>query len=306
MQQCLFQEGWWLDAVAPNAWRELRVESGGLVRARWNIVEKRRAGLRFIVLPPLTPWLGPMIDVGDATKVSRRLEVEKELTEALLEQLPQHDKLAVHCHSSISNALPFVWAGYEVTPRYTYVLDDIGDEEQIWNGLRENIRREIRKARRQVEVVSSEDLAECVHVIGKTFDRLHLPSPHKLEIMQRIDDACSKRSQREILLARDEQQRIHAAAYLVRDADATYYLAGGADPDLRTSGAHSLLMWEAIRRASVHTPRFDFAGSMLQGIERFFRAFGARQQQFFRIISMSRRMRVLWSGYQLARALTGR
>ena len=62
-----------------------------------------------------------------------------------------------------------------------------------------------------------------------------------------------------------------------------YDLMGGSDPSLRTSGAMSLLMWEAIKFAGQVTRRFDFEGSMLQPVERFFRAFGGRQVRFPRL-----------------------
>jgi hypothetical protein len=69
-------------------------------------------------------------------------------------------------------------------------------------------------------------------------------------------------------------------AYLVGDRRTTYYLMGGGDPQLRTSGAGSLLMWEAIRRARAVSQVFDFEGSMLRPVERFFRAFGGRQTPY--------------------------
>lgn len=58
---------------------------------------------------------------------------------------------------------------------------------------------------------------------------------------------------------------------------------GGSDPDLRNSGANSLCMWEAIKFASTATKAFDFEGSMIEPVERFFRAFGARQKPYFQI-----------------------
>lgn|GEM_PF-4541022 len=52
---------------------------------------------------------------------------------------------------------------------------------------------------------------------------------------------------------------------------------------LRTSGASSLLLWEAIRFALQVAERFDFEGSMFEPIERFFRGFGAVQKPYFQI-----------------------
>jgi hypothetical protein len=71
--------------------------------------------------------------------------------------------------------------------------------------------------------------------------------------------------------------------YVVWDPNAAFHLLSGGDPELRTSGAGSLLMWEAIMRARAVTDVFDFEGSMLEPVERFFRAFGARQTPYIHV-----------------------
>ena len=95
-----------------------------------------------------------------------------------------------------------------------------------------------------------------------------------------------------MLFARDEARRIHAVAWAVWDKHAAYYLLAGADPHLRNSGASSLLAWEALMRAREHTDVFDFHGSMLQPVERFFRAFGGRQTPYLSVTRMNPSFRV--------------
>ena len=90
-------------------------------------------------------------------------------------------------------------------------------------------------------------------------------------------------SARKLLCAVDEQGRVHAAAYFVYDENTCYYLIGGGDPELRNSGAASLLLWEGIRFASTVSRSFDFEGSMIEDIERFFRAFGGTPQVYYRV-----------------------
>src|SRR5262245_26720571 len=51
----------------------------------------------------------------------------------------------------------------------------------------------------------------------------------------------------------------------------------------------SLLIWEAIQFSAKVTKRFDFEGSMVESIERFFRAFGARQVPYFSVKKVSSR-----------------
>ena len=94
---------------------------------------------------------------------------------------------------------------------------------------------------------------------------------------------ASNAMREKILIAEDEQGRRHAGVYIVWDNTSAYYLMGGGDPDLRNSGATSLCMWEAIQFASTVTQRFDFEGSMMEPVEKFFRAFGATQTPYFSI-----------------------
>lgn len=56
---------------------------------------------------------------------------------------------------------------------------------------------------------------------------------------------------------------------------------GGSDPDLRSSAAISLCMWAAIKFASTVTKILDFEGSIMEPVERFFRAFCAKQTPYF-------------------------
>lgn len=120
-------------------------------------------------------------------------------------------------------------------------------------------------------------------VWAKSFARQGLKPPHSLARLERLDAACAARSTRATLFASDETDRVHAVAYVVWDERGAYYLLGGGDPGLRTSGASSLLVWESIMRALGATDVFDFEGSMLKPVERFFRGFGSRQTPYLHV-----------------------
>ena len=161
----------------------------------------------------------------------------------------------------------------------------ISDQQKLWNSFRENIRREIRKAERRYQLMVRTDLG--VHAFlqlnAQTFKRQGHNIPYSKNLVARLDDACVERHARRIFIAEDAQGRAHAGIYLVWDHNSAYYLMGGGDPELRTSGATSLCMWEAIKFASSVTKSFDFEGSMIEPIERFFRAFGAEQTPYFAV-----------------------
>jgi hypothetical protein len=200
----------------------------------------------------------------------------------------------------VPGVLPFLWAGYRAEVRYTYRLENLDSEDELWSGLAGNIRREIRKARTRVAVREDLGLDRLQQVWAKTFARQGLPPPEHA-LLERIEAACAPRDSRATLFAVDDADRVHAVAYLVWDGDVAYYLLGGGDPNLRTSGAASLLMWESILRARKVSRVFDFEGSMLQPVERFFRAFGSRQAPYLLVSRVNRTATAALAARGLAR-----
>lgn len=298
----IFQQPWWLDAVAAGRWGEATVERDGRVVARLPYAVRGRQRFRVLTMPPLSQTLGPAFERSDA-KPAHALGDELALLGQLEAALPPADGFVQQFSPTVLNALPFYWAGYRLELQYTYRLEGLGSEAVLWDGLRGNIRREIRKARTRVEVRDDIELDRFHAVWAKTFSRQGLAPPASLAQLDRLDAACAARGARALLSAQDERGRIHAVAFVVWDPHAAYYLLGGADPGLRTSGASSLLMWESIMRARAVTDVFDFEGSMLQPVERFFRAFGSRQTPFLRVSRWSPRGRAALAARSGLRAL---
>ncbi len=281
-QGSIFSQGWWLDTVAPGAWDSVEIERDGVVIARLPYISKQgRLGLH-IGMPQLTqtlgPWLAPM-----EGKLSKKFGKEKDLMGELISKLPDYAYFIQNFHYSITNWLPWHWNGFEQTTRYTYVLEDLGDTDAIFNGFDTKIRGDIRKASKQVEVTTDVTFDDFWELNKKVFERQGMAMPYKEELLRRIDDACIKKGCRKVFLARDREGRAHAAAYIIWDDRSAYYLLGGSDPDLRNSGATSLVLWEAIQFASEVTVKFDFEGSMLESVERYVRAFGGTPKPYFQI-----------------------
>jgi len=279
---CIFQEPWWLEAVAENAWRSLEVVRNDQIVARMPIVLSRKFGFRVIRQPPLTPTLGPWIRPSTADP-AKRIAREKVLFNDLIDQLPAWDYFEVSFHHGLTNWLPFYWRGFEQTTRYTYILEDVFDMERVWCGLQESVRRNIRKARKVLSVRTDLSVDRVLDLTDLTFLRQGHRLTFKRDLVRRIDAACATRDARRMFFAEDAKGQVHAALYVVTDAECAYYLLGGADPKFRGSGAQNLLLWEAIRFASERGVKFDFEGSMIEPIERVFRAFGALQAPYLQV-----------------------
>ncbi len=281
----LFSQAWWLDATAgEGAWDVALVEKGGAIVAAMPYVPRKRYGFTLLGQPALTQTLGPWLRETDG-KFSTKLAQHKDWLQALIAQFPPFAHFTQNWHWQMVNWLPFYWAGFQQTTRYTYILHALGDEHTLWQGLQENIRREIKKAGNRFNLRVRDDLTfdDFLVLNRMTFSRQNMALPYTEAFVQKLDQACVARQARTIFIAEDEQGRHHAGVYIVWDGNSAYYLMGGGNPELRNSGATSLCMWEAIKFAATVTQRFDFEGSMLEPVEKFFRAFGAQQMPYFTV-----------------------
>ena len=295
---CIFCQPWWLQAVSPDHWGVAVVENGGEIAAAWPYTYKMKLGrFRIQDLPCFFSYSGPWLRASNA-KYPKRISDENRLITVLIEKLPPFASFQQWLHPVVTNWLPLYWKGYEQTTRYTYIIDYKKGLDAIWDETRANIRTDIRKAEKALIIIEDSDIKRFLTLQHTTYSHQGMSLPYPEEMFSRLDDECSKRGVRKILLAVDSENRVHAGAYLVWDNATVYAILRGADPCLRNSGANSLVIWEAVKFAVAGRKAFDFAGSWVEPIERFVRAFGARQTPFSEISRMDSRVvqsyRYLW------------
>lgn len=296
----IFSQAWWLDAVAGDNWNVVLAKKGNQVIGALPYVIQKKYGFTLLAQPGLTQTLGPWIKPTQKS-YPKKLAYEKDVLVELADQLPKCSYYGQNWHCDQQNWLPFYWRGYDQTTRYTYRLPLAPGQEQLWKNLQQNIRGDIRKAgEREGVTVREGSLEEFLALNKMVFQRQNRPVPYSTEFVAGIDVAASTRNARDCLVAEGPDGKLHAGAYIVRSGNTAYYLMGGGDPELRSSGATSLVLWEAIIRQPEAVEVFDFEGSMIEPIERFFRGFGAVQAPYFHV---SRSSSKLFKTLKMLRAL---
>ncbi|MDR2040758.1 MAG: GNAT family N-acetyltransferase [Tannerella sp.] len=295
----LFSRDWWLDVVCGEAnWEVLLAEKNEQVQAAWPLY---RPYSYLVIMPPGTQtmgiWFAPFPDDMKYASVQER---KQSLCKQLIDRLNSRVFLQNFPYT-FTDWLPFYWAGYRQTTRYTYLLHNLKNTEHLWNGMNQNLRRNIRKAQEQYRITVRKGIPvdDFLRMRSLTYERQHKRNKEPSdEVLRRLVNVCRARRQGELWGGYDETGRLHAAAFVAWQKRSAYYLAGGGDPSLRSSGAHSLVLWDAIRSVAGHSDTFDFEGSMAPGIERFFREFGAVQTPYFSIgkgkLSLIDRIRIKW------------
>lgn len=284
----IFSRDWWMDAVCDcNNWNVILVEKGDEIVASlpyYYILQNNRLSIKQPILTQ-TNGVNIVYPKNQVQKYTKKLAYEKEITNLIIDQLEEQNITYYNqnFHYSYTNWLPFYWKGFSQTTRYTYVIDDLSNLDKVFLDFDSKLRNEIRKAEKLVSVKEDLVIDKFYEINKKTFERQDMKIPYSLDLLKKIDKACLEKECRKVFYAEDENGRIHAAIYIIWDENSAYYLMGGGDPELRNSDATSLLLWKAIQFASTVTKKFDFEGSMIEPIERFFRSFGTTQKHYFNI-----------------------
>ncbi len=268
----LFHRPEWLDVVCE--WKAVVYQKGTDVWGLWPLPVIEQKGFNRIIHPYLSPYLGPIVFYPEGQKNANRIAHEKEVLGELIKQLPSYASLDIKCLPSLTNSLPFHWAGLNQTTRYTYVLNNLTDTAATFADFKDNVRREIRKAEKSLTVSEATTINALFDLKKASYQAKKQTLPFDLAFVEGIYKTLTTNNWGQLLEARDQQGHIHAAVLLVHDHQTMHYLLGAADPEHNNSGAMSLLLWQGIQLATEKGLAFNFEGSMIPAIERFFSAFG--------------------------------
>lgn len=280
---------WWLDAVCTaDRWSvALAYDRGGRITGALPYFLNRRWGLPVIQLPPFTAYAGPWLQYPDNPdfKAGSRYGFERQVMTELIAQLPRFAFFQQHFRPEVHNWLPFYWAGFHQTTRYTYVLPGTGNTEVLYKNLKNKLRTDLRTAARETEVLRESDPDLLFWLNRQSFQRKGLPQPYRRTAFDRLHAALTVRGQSAGFIARDRVTGVpHAGLFLAHDDRQASLLLSGFDPapGLRSRALHGLY-WEAVLFCAAKGLSLDFEGSMEPGIERALRAFGGQLTPYFQV-----------------------
>lgn len=281
----LFCQDWWMDAVCQKQWDVILVKEKEVVVGALLYHIRTKFGFKCIVQPQLTQYNGIWIQNRTNNTEYSRLSTEKKIFNELINQL---EKLRLsfyqQCfHYSITNWLPFYWKGYQQTTRYTYIIPSISNCEKVFSRFSSAKQRQIRKCESRFHLSLTMTPNEFYSHHKQSLKEKGEEILYSFELFLRIYKASIEKGVGQIFAIKDEEGNVHSCLFCTWDSNSAYTLLYSISPQYASSGASTLVIWQAIKFLSGKTRSLDFEGSMIEGVENSYRQFGTIQKPYFKI-----------------------
>lgn len=272
-QGCIYHHTWYLDIVCPD-WSAIIVGN----QEHWNAIMplpiSQKMGIRYALQPQFAQYLGVLFRPQEGKQLTQ-WNNKKRWCEAIVQHIPESVKLFKFTFApQFDYPLPFHWADYQLQVKYTYWLSLTPTAKEIEQGFAKSVRQAIRKAKElEFEIVETDNFTELLQFSLKQKKYL---SDHQYEKLPKLWQALKERDKGLILEVRNKENELLTGGLILKDKQRWITIFGSnLNPDNKETKAVSYMLSEAIQKAKMAgVEYFDFEGSMMEGVERFFRNFG--------------------------------
>ena len=276
-QGSIYNYTWFLDIVCIN-WCAIVVKNGEKWVAILPINYNRKFGLEYALQPMLTQFMGVILS-NEVDNSGRMFESEKTIIKSLISKIPEKYKVFdFNFHPNSTYILPFHWAGYKLTSKYTYWLHVPESTESLKNRFSKSIKQDLKHAAKEgLQYSESENIDELsAFLVAKS-----LRSTSEVVVLKKLWNEIIKQKIGFIAQVKDSQGNTICAAAILKDGDKlVYFLCCSSTKSKK--GANSFLILSVVEKITQMegVNYFDFEGSMIESIEHYFRGFSPEQKAY--------------------------
>lgn len=257
-------------------------------------MKTKKYGFTFLKLPPYTPHCG-LFFKSDSTNNSSINNFSKEIMQEVCTYVSsQKSALTILAFPSPHiDFQPFIWDKYKVVPNYTYHIDLTQSIDDIRAHFDSKNRNVINKAVKEGVEVFEDVLSkeELFHFFTDSLSNTNanVYSTDLKNIFMTFSDSSNSFS-----MTAKKDQEILGTVFCAYDKNKCYYLLGGVNKKSGIQGVNNLLVQKSIEKAKeLGCSIFDFEGSMLKGVEKFFRSFGPELVPYYTVNKASLPLEIL-------------
>lgn len=199
----------------------------------------------------------------------------------------QHTYLELVLPNSVKDALPFIWNNYKVGVRHTYLLELQKTEEELLKNMSSQRRKNIRDAEKlnlEVKLINDGNM-----IREKALETLSSKNAKFNEDI--VSNFCNLAGSDQLLsLGVFEDNELIALSTCLATPEEVTYLFGWNNGSSGRSFIGTYALWNCILECKKTSKKFNFAGSQIPSIEKYFRGFGGQITPLISVISDKRKL----------------
>lgn len=263
----LFHQPYWLDCVAPG-WR-VEVIVGYDAVAYLPFLLEKKIGFSISRNPLLTPYSG-LLFIDDYSSEKKQFLFDK-----TLEKLSSLSLSEIDCNPQFTSDIQ------AENNKSTYLLSLDKTLDEIQANFKSSLKRQLKKAEKNLIIEEDKNTKRFYDIYSDSIGRQKNANKTPRDIVKKVFDLCQEKKCGQIFTAVDRDSNAHSSILYVEDKNSAYYLLGGSRKEFLGSGAMGYLLWHCIQLAKASGKKtFDFEGSEVPGVAKFFSTFGGEAVKY--------------------------
>lgn len=288
----LFYQPNWLNIVCGDNWdvifsRDANEKIAGI----FIFITEKKLHFTLIRTPKLTPYFGLYLLPNDLTN-KKLWDWEEWHINNLISLIPKFSYCQFCTHPSHTNFVNLHFLGFTQRASLTYYIDLLKDEKLLVDNISTRTRRYIKNVDEFYLKEGAEHLNEIINLHKNTFKKQGIKYPYTNQLISQLISSGYNENFGKLYTLFNSQNELVAFLWIVYDAITAYQILSSYDANLAGQDAMTLLTWNAIKDTkNLGLLHYDFEGSILKGVEHFFRKFGGKRKVFY---SFEKNNSVLW------------
>jgi hypothetical protein len=283
-QESVFNSPAWLKSYGNNLRLLGLFNNDQKLFGAFFIYIQKKAGITRFRSAPYTPHCGLFFHNPSKNRSSVN-SFNKEVMECIVNYLHANEPglLTLAFSPRFNDLQYFNWSGYKVVPNYTYQIDLSHSIEEISKDFDPKNRNVISKVEKEEHLI--EDKCDKQVLYSFLSGSLQAAGARVYPgILKTIVCDYSNPDNSFVFVLKNKEGQISSAVMCVYDQHAAYYLLAGNNRDQMINGANNLLVYKSIQKSKeLGCKVFDFEGSMIKSVEKFFRSFGGQIVPYYTV-----------------------
>ncbi len=271
---CIYDYTWYLDIVCPD-WSAIVIQNQEHWDAIMPLPISQKMGVQYALQPQFAQYSGILFrpQIG---KNLTQWNAKKKWCETIVQHIPKSIKFFKFAFApQFDYPLPFHWDGYQLEVKYTYWLPLAPSVKELEGGYGRMVRRATAKSKQEgLEVIQTDSIED---VLQFSLQQKKYLKEDQYEVLKPLWKALKERNKGMVLEVRNASGELYTGGLFLKDKQRWITIFGSnSDPQKKDANAVRFMLSQAILMAkqAEGVEYFDFEGSMLKGVERFFRSFG--------------------------------